>query len=275
MLARGVPSNQVVELVDLFPTLVDLANPLGVPADNTSLAPVTERMKPWWHLPGPLDGQSLAPIVLGDPSTAKKESELCSLVLSAAWPSSQGSQTRVPGCKHVAISQYMPKVAFQECMAYSFIGKSTATMMWSRHLKMDKLYLSESIAGGASRQNSTSRLRSAKCSVEMEASVEKHVIPRTGPVPCSLEQSENLLRRELLGEGLSKLPPGSVRRVAQNVQRWALGGAAAVNAATANEGNRQSQSPLRLVRSLEDQKELVEAIEDAWCAQFPSLALWL
>jgi hypothetical protein len=106
-------SHAVVELVDLFPTLVDLA--MG-PDSNTSQS--LDGGRP--ALPRNLDGMSLAGLVVGD-LRAHAESELLP-----------------PGAKVVAVAQFMPFVKNKRCMAYTVIGKVYAMKRWTGHPSMFK-----------------------------------------------------------------------------------------------------------------------------------------
>jgi len=107
MQAPGVSSRSVVELVDVFPTLVDLAMgpSQGKSESRTSQQSAQESMNERPALPEELDGMSLAGVVTGDPA-AYTEIELLP-----------------PNAKMVAKSQYMPFFAKQRCMAYTVIGK--------------------------------------------------------------------------------------------------------------------------------------------------------
>jgi hypothetical protein len=111
MQAPGATSHALVELVDLFPTLVDLA--MGPYGENSkqpsprSSSSSSERSSSVGRpaLPKNIDGMSLAGLVAGNPTT-HTESELLP-----------------PGAKAVAVSQYMPFYNKKRCMAYTVIGK--------------------------------------------------------------------------------------------------------------------------------------------------------
>jgi arylsulfatase A-like enzyme len=111
MQAPGTPSQSVVELVDLFPTLVDLAmGPLPHQAEGRTSQQNSSKPDRRPGMPENLDGMSLAGMVAGNPATYT-ETELLP-----------------PNAKMVAKSQYMPFFAKQRCMAYTVIGKVRLTL---------------------------------------------------------------------------------------------------------------------------------------------------
>ena len=111
MLAPGVTSHSIVELIDVFPTLVELA--MG-PVDDSTQHNDKEDGKQL-KLPANLDGMSLAGLVLGN-LKVHPEADLLPL-----------------GAKSVAVAQYMPFIKKKKCMAYTVIGKMYAIKRWTKH----------------------------------------------------------------------------------------------------------------------------------------------
>ena len=110
MMAPGATSHSIVELIDIFPTLVDLA--MG-PIDDSAPSVEEDMKRP--PRPDNLDGMSLAGLVVGD-LRAHAEAELLPV-----------------GAKSVAVAQYMPFIKKKRCMAYTVIGKMYAMKRWTKH----------------------------------------------------------------------------------------------------------------------------------------------
>jgi hypothetical protein len=107
MALPGAHSHAVVELVDVFPTLVELS--LAGAADADAARGLAA-------LPASLDGQSLAGIVLEGP-----------------WDAGRNRERLPSGGKEVAVAQYMPFYSKRKCMAYTVISKHFALKRWTNH----------------------------------------------------------------------------------------------------------------------------------------------